>query len=139
MYIYRDLNLLPQFHLLNMSATSEQERGESAAVDPAPHPCSTPGCVKPALMACPTCIKLGLPPARFCDQACFKGSWSSHKLVHVAVVEARGDQARLDPSTMPTEFESFKFTGPLRPYQKTGRRAVPRTISRPGEKNKEFI
>ncbi|CAM9940254.1 unnamed protein product, partial [Discosporangium mesarthrocarpum] len=30
--------------------------------------CETPGCGKPGAMACPTCIKLGLPPSRYCTQ-----------------------------------------------------------------------
>jgi len=30
--------------------------------------CSTPGCDKAGTMACPTCIKLGLPPSRYCSQ-----------------------------------------------------------------------
>lgn len=30
--------------------------------------CSTPGCDKAGTMACPTCIKLGLPPSRYCAQ-----------------------------------------------------------------------
>lgn len=34
-----------------------------------PAACSTPDCNKPGSMACPTCIKLGLPPSRYCAQA----------------------------------------------------------------------
>jgi methionyl aminopeptidase len=44
--------------------------------------CSTPNCDKPSAMQCPTCVKLGLPPAYFCSQECFKEFWSIHKLFH---------------------------------------------------------
>jgi methionyl aminopeptidase len=37
--------------------------------------CKTPNCGKEATLSCPTCIKLGLAPARFCSQECFKGNW----------------------------------------------------------------
>ena len=44
--------------------------------------CSAPGCKKPAGMSCPTCIKLGLPVALFCEQSCFKDYWHEHKECH---------------------------------------------------------
>jgi hypothetical protein len=45
--------------------------------------CSSPGCGKEASeLSCPNCNQLGLPPAYFCSQECFKSSWSVHKLVH---------------------------------------------------------
>ncbi len=40
--------------------------------------CSTPGCDKAGTMACPTCIKLGLPPSRYCSQ-----------VVEIGLVKAR--------------------------------------------------
>ena len=75
-------------------------------------------------MACPTCVKLGLPPSRFCSQECFKSSWNEHKTVHK-------DARKLDPSTMPAEFGGFMFSGPLRPYQQSKTRIVPPEIMRP--------
>lgn len=81
-------------------------------------------------MACPTCIKLGIPPSRFCGQDCFKSYWEEHKKVHADVRKTRA-VAKVDPSQMPTEFKGFQFTGPLRPYQKTPRRTVPEHIMRP--------
>ena len=90
--------------------------------------CSTQGCGKPASMACPTCIKLGLPPSRFCDQECFKGNWNIHKELHKAAKQAI---VELDRNALPREFSSFRFTGPLRPFQKSPTRTVPGHIARP--------
>lgn len=44
--------------------------------------CSTPGCGKGSTLQCPTCVKLGLPPAYFCSQECFKNFWVIHKFSH---------------------------------------------------------
>lgn len=92
------------------------------------HNCATVGCGKPASMACPTCLKLGIPPSRFCSQACFKDNWDQHKLLHKALQKARTEK---DPATLPFEFKGFQFTGSLRPFQKTARRTVPAHIARP--------
>lgn len=97
-------------------------------------------------MACPTCIKLGIiaqqtNKGRFCSQDCFKVLkfltrlnwllifyltisqlfWEEHKGVHK---DAKKSQ-------LPSEFKSFRFSGPLRPYQKSPRRVVPPEIMRP--------
>lgn len=93
--------------------------------------CATEGCGKPASMACPTCIKLGLPPSRFCSQECFKSSWNTHKELHKSVKLARDDSVKVDPSQMPTVFVGFQFTGPLRPFQKTSKKTVPNHIKTP--------
>lgn len=90
--------------------------------------CSTPGCGKPAKMACPTCLKLNIPISRFCDQTCFKSYWDQHKILHKEVKKARNV---VDPSTIPVEFKHFKFTGKLRPWQKSPRRLVPDSIQKP--------
>lgn len=74
--------------------------------------CSTPNCGKPASLACPTCIKIGIPPSRFCTQECFKNNWGSHKELHKAVKQAR-DEVKVDPTAIPNEFDGFNFTGPL--------------------------
>jgi methionyl aminopeptidase len=79
-------------------------------------------------MACPTCLKLGIPPSRFCDQTCFKGYWNEHKQLHNDVKKARNI---VDPTALPTEFKNYRFTGPLRPCQKTAKRTVPDHIARP--------
>ena len=50
------------------------------------HICQTKGCGKPAALACPTCLKLGLPPCRFCGQDCFKANWEEHKAVHKVIL-----------------------------------------------------
>ena len=46
--------------------------------------CATPGCTNPLeqKLACPKCIKLGLPPSYFCSQKCFVDNYSSHKSIH---------------------------------------------------------
>lgn len=46
--------------------------------------CSTQGCDKPAetKLACPKCIQMGLPPAYFCSQTCFKENYASHNKIH---------------------------------------------------------
>lgn len=86
--------------------------------------CSTPGCNKKAELACPSCLKLSLPPSRFCGQECFKASWNDHKAVHKIA-------KKKDPSTMPREFGGFHFTGNLRPFQLSAKREVPEGIMRP--------
>lgn len=113
----------------NGTATDEAST-EQAPEAQKQHICTTPDCGKPATMACPTCLKLGIPPSRFCDQECFKGYWNEHKKLHKSVKQARS-AAVVDPSTMPREFNSFPFTGTLRPFQKTPKRAVPDWIKRP--------
>ena len=83
--------------------------------------CCTPGCGKPATLACPTCLSLSLPPSRFCSQACFKSSWKQHNAdVH------KPAKARLDYTPPP-----FDYTGPLRPHYVTPRRTVPDHIKKP--------
>jgi methionyl aminopeptidase len=70
-------------------------------------------------MACPTCLKLGVsPPSRFCAQDCFKCYWDTHKLLHKKY-------------TLPREFKGYKFSGPLRAYEKSPKREVPDWIARP--------
>lgn len=89
--------------------------------------CWTPGCGKAAKMACPTCIKLGAPPSRFCDQECFKKSWNEHKKVHEEIRKVRD----ADPARMPREFKHYRFTGPLRPWKVTPKSEVPEGIEKP--------
>jgi methionyl aminopeptidase len=93
------------------------------------HVCSSVGCGKTAIMACPTCLKLGIPPSRFCSQECFKTGWNEHKMLHSEVKKARN---AVDPTSIPNEFRDFKFTGSVRPCQKSPRRTVPDHIPRPG-------
>jgi methionyl aminopeptidase len=94
--------------------------------------CATKDCGKPAELACPTCIKLGLNPSRFCNQDCFKTSWNEHKALHKQVKKTLLETKYLtDPSCLSSEFKDFQFTGSLRPWQKTPRRQVPDSIIRP--------
>jgi methionyl aminopeptidase len=109
------------------SESSDAETKESSATTSTmTHVCTRPGCEKEANLACPTCLKLGLPPSRFCGQDCFKEYWSIHKSLHKSPV---------DPSIMPAEFKSFQFSGTLRPYQKTPMRSVPPHIAKPDYAN----
>ena len=102
----------------------------SADVSEVLHKCSSPGCQKPAVLACPSCLKLGLPPSRFCGQECFKANWNEHKAMHKDVKKARID-IKTDPTAVPSEFRGFAFTGNLRPAQLSATRIVPDGIMRP--------
>ena len=93
--------------------------------------CATPGCGKEAKLACPTCIKLGTQPTRFCDQECFKKSWNDHKAVHAAIREAREAAIAADPSAMPREFKNYRFSGSLRPWKVTAKSVIPEGIAKP--------
>ena len=104
--------------MTDVADTTEETNGESTVVI-----CTTTGCGKPALMSCPTCIKLGLPTAPFCEQQCFKQFWSTHKLCHKVPV---------DPLSIPKVFgKDYPFTGTLRPAQQSPKRTVPLEIPHP--------
>lgn len=97
--------------------------------------CSTPGCTTPlndTRLACPKCISLGLPPAYFCSQKCFKDNWSSHKKIHALAKEMllaqqqqqmiSSDRITCEPDapadvrhSLPTWAQGYFFTGDLRP------------------------
>ena len=99
--------------------------------------CASPGCGKPATMACPNCLKLskeqtcdcGFTLSLYCAQACFKEHWSSHKQVHklwqAAIVAQK--------ETMPPGFGGYTFTGALRPapYGPSRMGTVPKSILYP--------
>lgn len=113
------------------TTTTPMEEENSTPAASSSHICTTPGCGKEAKMGCPTCLKLGLPPARFCGQECFKSYWETHKLLHKAIKTNRAEKPSIDPSTLPLEFQGYHFTGSLRPFQKTPKRHVPDTILKP--------
>ncbi|CAD5220480.1 unnamed protein product [Bursaphelenchus okinawaensis] len=77
-------------------------------------------CGKAAKLKCPTCLKMKLPDSYFCSQDCFKNNWEIHKFYHKAQ-----DKAAYNP------FPGFSYTGPLRPYPQTPKRAVPESIPYP--------
>ena len=83
--------------------------------------CASPNCGKSATMACPTCIKLGVGPSRFCGQECFTKNWSEHKALH----------PKKKKSTLPSEFKRYVFSGTLRPSLKTPQKEVPDHIAKP--------
>jgi len=118
-----------------MEFVDEKSATSAAATGPTPASeaseaflCSTPGCSKPACMACPTCLKLKLPPSRFCDQDCFKSYWNTHKAVHK---QAAIKSPELDPLSLPDEFIGYPFSGKLRPCQKSPKRLIPPGIVKP--------
>ena len=73
-------------------------------------------------LKCPTCVKLGLPEAYFCNQQCFKDNWAVHKLFHLA---------KQQEGRTPEKFLGYSFSGPLRPGEVTPMRTVPSHIPRP--------
>ena len=80
--------------------------------------CSMPNCATPAKFRCPSCIKLGIiDNSYFCSQTCFQTFWSLHRLLHS---NFKKEMAKKDDD-LPTEFNKYKFTGPLRPWKKTPR------------------
>lgn len=102
--------------------------------------CLSPGCGKDAKLACPTCVKQGLPPSLFCDQDCFKKSWDEHKKLHKPAEKKKAAVGAIDPlSKLPEEFgfnaytgmPYMGFTGKLRPWQRSSVRTVPDHIPRP--------
>ena len=71
-----------------MSATVAVETAEVRT-------CASQGCDKPVTsnLACPKCTQLGMPPAYFCSQDCFKTNYSAHKQVHALakqIIAAQG-------------------------------------------------
>ena len=71
--------------------------------------CGTVGCGKVAELACPTCIKLGIAPTRFCNQECFKSSWNDHRALHKkAKKNIENDKYLTDPTSLPSEFARRK-------------------------------
>eukprot|EP00042_Codosiga_hollandica_P023066 m.89360 g.89360 ORF g.89360 m.89360 type:complete len:179 (+) comp51032_c0_seq4:20-556(+) len=87
--------------------------------------CSTPGCSAEASLQCPTCLKLGIKDGSFfCNQDCFKKSWSEHKAVHKTAAPA---SATPQPITWP----GFLYSGTLRAYPQTPKRTLPASIRRP--------
>ncbi|OWY92797.1 Methionine aminopeptidase [Phytophthora megakarya] len=97
--------------------------------------CVTPTCGKNGSLICPTCKKLGIPPAMstFCSQECFKGYWSSHKALHKMFTQAF-TQALVDEQTRTANgspFDGYEFTGKLRPGKVSETVKVPETINHP--------
>ncbi|KAK4593051.1 hypothetical protein RGQ29_017269 [Quercus rubra] len=107
-------------------------------------------CGKPARLQCPKCVELKLPRegAAFCTQDCFKASWSSHKAVHLKAKlsslgtgtphEQNSDLLNEDwqyclkrGQARTQKLPHFDWTGKLRPYAISGRRAVPPHIELP--------
>ncbi|KAI8545363.1 hypothetical protein RHMOL_Rhmol07G0034000 [Rhododendron molle] len=107
-------------------------------------------CGKPAHLQCPKCVELKLPRegAAFCTQDCFKSSWSTHKSVHLKEklsalgLGAPGEQNSASPNdgwlyclkkgrARTPKLPHFDWTGSLRPYPISRRRAVPADIDQP--------
>ncbi|KAG5538606.1 hypothetical protein RHGRI_019241 [Rhododendron griersonianum] len=101
-------------------------------------------------LMCPKCVELKLPRegAAFCTQDCFKSSWSTHKSVHLKEklsalgLGAPGEQNSASPNdgwlyclkkgqARTPKLPHFDWTGSLRPYPISRRRAVPADINQP--------
>jgi methionyl aminopeptidase len=97
------------------------------------HICLTPDCGKKATLSCPTCLKLSLPPSRFCSQTCFTGYFPIHKALHArakdAIKKRQDDETK--NASMKLAFMQYKFSGSLRPADQTPTRVVPPHIPRP--------
>jgi len=118
-----------------------------------PSECASPGCSKVAEkpLACPTCIKLGMPPTYFCSQECFKANWKSHKGIHklaeqILAAQGGGGGHRKTPpdgvtcsldapedvkKALPSWAQAYDFGGSLRPTMLSPRRVMPPSIRRP--------
>mmetsp|Transcript_46392 Transcript_46392/g.68501 ORF Transcript_46392/g.68501 Transcript_46392/m.68501 type:complete len:410 (-) Transcript_46392:197-1426(-) len=120
--------------------------------NPSESGCATPGCNNKLeqKLACPKCIQLGIPPAYYCSQACFKKSYSSHKGIHKLakqILDARKGSCQLAPPgsdgvtcpldapdsvrhSLPNWAQSYNFTGSLRPHLLSPTRVLPDNIRR---------
>lgn len=84
--------------------------------------CASPSCGKEteSALKCPLCLKEGISSV-FCDQNCFRDSYTSHKAIH-----QKEGVDEYDP------FPEFKYTGELRPvYPLSVRRSVAKHIKLP--------
>lgn len=107
-------------------------------------------CGKPAHLQCPKCVELKLPRegASFCSQDCFKSSWSTHKSVHLKEklsalgIGSSAEQNSASPNdgwlycikkgqARTPKLPHFDWTGSLRPYPISRRRAIPAHIDLP--------
>lgn len=71
-------------------------------------------------LKCPVCLKQGVENV-FCDQTCFRTSWSQHKFIH-----PQEDNQPYNP------FPSFNYRGDLTPtYPLSPRRTIPKHIKLP--------
>ncbi|CAI0560486.1 unnamed protein product [Linum tenue] len=97
---------------------------------------------------CPKCVELKLPreAASFCTQDCFKASWSTHKSVHLkAKLSSIGTGTDDVKSNLPegwlyclrkgqgrtSKLPQFDWTGALRPYPISPKRAIPAHVEQP--------
>ena len=85
--------------------------------------CASPSCGKEtdSALKCPICLKDEVTSV-FCNQTCFRSSWSGHKSIH----KPENGAEEYNP------FTSFDYTGDLRPsYPLSARRSVPKHIKLP--------
>lgn len=88
--------------------------------------CETPSCDKLGKMKCPTCLKIGIE-SNFCGQECFKSFWKQHKIIHLLATGTGEDKN----SGIVNLYPNYNYSGKLRPWPQTPKRAVPATIRRP--------
>eukprot|EP00918_Siedleckia_nematoides_P048751 GHVU01106884.1.p1 GENE.GHVU01106884.1~~GHVU01106884.1.p1 ORF type:complete len:247 (+),score=41.67 GHVU01106884.1:176-916(+) len=100
------------------------------------------GCKKRVVtnLTCPTCTKLGLGDAYFCNQECYAQIWPEHKGLHKHLRQVINNNNQTGHATMKTykeddmstwmkdvnlkAFKGTRFTGPLRPWPTPAQRRV---------------
>jgi len=92
--------------------------------------CETPGCKNTAKLKCPTCIKLEIKGSYFCTQACFRGYWGQHKLIH-KLSNRKQEDCHIQNDATFNPWPNYNFSGKLRPFPVTLKRLVPDYIARP--------
>jgi len=136
--------------------------GDTNVECPVAQHCASQGCDKivTSRLACPKCVKLGLPPSYFCTQECFRANYADHNKMHKLaqqIAQARASQKSsgggggssshrktppdgitCDPSedvsvrtSLPNWANAYRFSGDLRPALLSPMRSVPKTIRRP--------
>mmetsp|Transcript_7853 Transcript_7853/g.7433 ORF Transcript_7853/g.7433 Transcript_7853/m.7433 type:complete len:413 (-) Transcript_7853:180-1418(-) len=113
------------------------------------------GCEKAvsARLACPKCVKLGIPNNFFCSQECFRANYGKHNKVHKAMAQlllqggamssgGRGEDiedsrvceekaSEEEKMAFPNWAQNYRFTGSLRPARMSPWRSVPASIRKP--------
>jgi methionyl aminopeptidase len=134
--------------VLTPAAVGEEEASITSTERSSTTKCASPNCTvlldkgggdgKPALLACPKCLQLGLPPSYFCGQECFRENYAVHKRIHTSASKLVKEAAPVildgvaclptaDSSiklSLPTWARSYSFTGPLRPCLYSPQRTV---------------
>jgi len=90
--------------------------------------CQNENCSKESTLHCPKCVALKIDEAEsaFCSQECFKSCWPTHKQLHKIAM----DNERMK-AAQKRAFDSYPFTGELRPGFVSPMQDVPNHIQKP--------